>query len=240
MDADRYHRGRPTYHADLAKRVIERYGNGRVVELGAGTGIFTRQLTDLGASVIALEPVISMRTTLMEVVPEANVRVGSAEKIPMADDSVDTIVASQSFHWFDFEPALDEIFRVLRHGGHLLTVWNVRDESVEWVSRLTTVVDRYARDTPRYRSMAWRRAINADPRFSPVDEWRMDNPYPTDQAGVIDRALSTSFISALPAERQDEVAAEVAAIVEPLGRTFDYPYISQLQAWRTIDLNGEG
>lgn len=234
-DTDRYHRARPSYHADLAKRVVERYGSGTVVELGAGTGIFTRQLVDLGANVVALEPVISMRTTLTEAVPEADVRVGAAEKIPLADGSVDAIVASQSFHWFDYGPALEEIFRVLRRGGHLVTVWNVRDESVQWMTAYTSVIDQHAADAPRYRTMAWRRAINADARFSPVDEWRMANPYLTDVAGILDRALSTSFIAALPAEEQEQVAREITAIVEPLGPTIEFPYFSQLQAWRAVE-----
>ena len=235
-DTDRYHRGRPRYHTDLVKRVAERYGEGTVVELGAGTGIFTRQLTDLGVSVVALEPVISMRRTLTEVVPEADVRVGAAENIPLSDNAVDSVVASQSFHWFDYRPALDEIYRTLRVGGHLVTVWNVRDESVAWVKAYTDIIDRYADpDVPRYRNMTWRRAINADARFAPVDEWRMANPFPTSVDGVVDRALSTSFISPLSQEKQRVVAEAIRALVEPLGSAIEFPYVSQLQAWRAVD-----
>jgi SAM-dependent methyltransferase len=232
---DRYHRSRPTYHPDLVRRVIDRYGSGTVVEHGAGTGIFTRQVTELGLKVIAIEPVYSMRDALTTGMPDADVRVGSAENIPLDDDTVDTVIASQSFHWFDYRPALDEIHRVLRLGGHLVTVWNVRDNSVDWVAACTAVLDRYAGEAPRHRSMTWRRAINSDSRFGSVDEWRIDNPFPTDLEGVIDRTLSTSFIAPLSPERQNEVTDQIEAIVEPLGASFDYPYVSQLQAWRTIE-----
>ena len=73
-DPERYHRSRPTYHPGVARRVVDRYGQGVLVELGAGTGIFTRQLVDLGRHVIAVEPVVTMRTKLAEAVPEAEVR----------------------------------------------------------------------------------------------------------------------------------------------------------------------
>jgi ubiquinone/menaquinone biosynthesis C-methylase UbiE len=233
-NANVYNSGRPTYHPDLARRVVDRYGGGVVVELGAGTGIFTRQIVDLGASVIAIEPVVSMRSALVEAVPEADVRLGAAEDIPLGDHSADTIVASQSFHWFNYRDALDEIHRVIKPGGHLVTVWNVRDESVDWVASYTKIVDTYVGDTPRHRNMGWRRAINSDARFGSVDEWRIDNPYPTTPDGVIKRALSTSFIGAQPDSVQDDVAGEIRALVEPLGEQFDYPYTSQLQAWRAL------
>ena len=233
-NASVYNSGRPTYHPDLARRVVDRYGSGVVVELGAGTGIFTRQIVDLGASVIAIEPVVSMRSALAEAVPEADVRLGAAEDIPMDDNSADTIVASQSFHWFNYREALDEIHRVIKPGGHLLTVWNVRDESVDWVASYTKIVDTYVGDTPRHRNMGWRRAINSDARFGSIDEWRIDNPMSTTVDGVVNRALSTSFIGALPDSVQAEVADEVRSLVEPLGDKFDYPYISQLQAWRAL------
>ena len=233
-DVERYHRSRPTYHPGVARRVVDRYGHGKVAELGAGTGIFTRQLVDLGQSVIAIEPVVSMRALLSDAVPEADIRIGSAESIPLDDDAAHTVVASQSFHWFDYRPALDEIHRVLRPGGHLVTVWNVRDESVDWVAACTEVLDRHAGPTPRYRDMGWRRAINSDARFGSVDEWRIANPFPTTVEGVVDRTLSTSFIAALTPDKQQLVAGQIRAIVAPLGLSFDYPYISQLQAWRSI------
>ncbi len=236
-DTDRYHRGRPMYHPALVQRVAERYGQGTVVELGAGTGIFTRQLVDLGVPVIAVEPVVGMRTMLHEAVPEADVRVGAAENIPMDDHTADAVIASQSFHWFDAEPALDEIYRVLRLGGHLVTVWNVRDESVDWVSEVTQIVDRHAGGVPRYRDMTWRRAINADDRFGAVDEWRIDNPQPTDIEGIVDRMLSTSFIAALSRERQDAVAAEIRSVVSGLAPPIEFPYLCQLQAWRALEID---
>ncbi len=216
----------------LADRVAERYGEGTIVELGAGTGIFTRQIIDLGLSVIAVEPLVSMRSALSAAVPEADVRLGSAEDIPLDDHTADTIIASQSFHWFEYRKALDEIHRVLRPGGHLLTVWNVRDESVDWVDQCAKAIDGHAGDIPRHRDMGWRRAINSDIRFGSIDEWRIDNPLPTTVEGVVDRALSTSFVSALPEARQLEVAEQIRAIVAHLGPSFDYPYTSQLQAWR--------
>lgn len=215
--------------------MAERYGKGIMVELGAGTGIFTRQLVDEGLEVIALEPVISMRRTLSDAVPEADVRVGSAEKIPMADQSVDTIVAAQAFHWFDAEQALDEIDRVLAPQGHLVTVWNVADGSEPWMSEYNAIIERHAGTTPRYRSMAWRKAIHDDPRFAPIDEWRVPNPHLTTVEGVVDRALSTSFIAALPDEAMYKVAEEIRAVVEPLGPQIEFPYESQLQSWRKAE-----
>lgn len=233
-DPERYHRSRPTYHPGVARRVVDRYGQGVLVELGAGTGIFTRQLVDLGRHVIAVEPVVTMRTKLAEAVPEAEVRIGSAESIPLEAEGANTVIASQSFHWFDYRPALDEIHRVLRPGGHLVTVWNVRDESVDWVAAITEVTDRFAGAAPRYRDMAWRRAINSDARFGSIDEWRVPNPFPTTAEGVVDRVLSTSFIALLTPDKQEAVAEQIREIIAPLGDELEYPYISYLQAWRKV------
>ncbi|CAN5633246.1 class I SAM-dependent methyltransferase [soil metagenome] len=226
-----YQRGRPSYHPDLVALLVDRYGEGEVLELGAGTGILTLPLVAAGVDVIAIEPVEAMRTTLAERVPGAIVLAGTAESIPREDRSVDVVLASQSFHWFDAPAALDEIARVLRPSGRLVTVWNVRDEELPWVAAYTEVVDRHAADTPRYRSFDWRAAIDGDVRFTATDDWEVANPFPTDPQGVVDRALSTSFVAALDQADQDRVAAEIAAIVEPLGSSFDYPYRSELQAW---------
>ena len=95
-----------------------------VLDLGAGTGKLTRVLADRYARVVAVEPLDELRAILAERVPEADVRAGSAESIPLADAEVDAVFAGQAFHWFANETAVGEIARVLRPGGALALMWN--------------------------------------------------------------------------------------------------------------------
>ena len=97
-----------------------------MLDLGAGTGKLTRALADRYAHVIAVEPLDELRAILAERVPEADVRAGAAEKIPLADGEVDGVFAGQAFHWFANDTAVAEIARVLRPGGVLALLWNHR------------------------------------------------------------------------------------------------------------------
>lgn len=229
--ADAYRSARPSYHPEIVDDIVHRCAGRPVVELGAGTGILTAALVARGLDVVAIEPVEAMREALIEDVGGVDARDGTAESIPMADNSAGAVVAAQSFHWFDSTRALEEIARVCQPGGKLLTVWNVRDESVPWVSAYSEVVDRHAGDTPRYRTMNWRRAIESDGRFALDDERSVDNLQPTDPERVVRRALSTSFIAALADEEQTAVANEIRQVIDGLGERFDYPYRSELQTW---------
>ena len=69
-----------------------------VLDLGAGTGKLTRVLADRYARVVAVEPLDELRAILAERVPEADVRAGSAESIPLADAEVDAVFTGQAFH----------------------------------------------------------------------------------------------------------------------------------------------
>ncbi len=226
-----YERARPSYHPELIDRFVAGYADGLVVELGAGTGIFTRQLVEAGVEPIAVEPVAAMRQRLVDALPHIDARDGSAEAIPVESGSADTVVAAQAFHWFEHERALGEIYRVLRPGGHLVTVWNVRDEAIPWMQAYTNIVGRFAADTPRYHTMVWRDAIDADPRFDPTSEWHVANPTATTPQGVVDRVLSTSFMAVLDPAEQGKVAGEIRELVEDLGAKFEFPYRSEFQTW---------
>lgn len=219
------------YHPALIERFMSRYGGGSVVDVGAGTGIFTAQLVAAGASVVAVEPVAEMRAGIESYASPDEVLDGTAEDLPVADESVDTVVAAQSFHWFDYQAALKEIHRALRAGGFLVTVWNVRGDSAPWVGAYNEIVGRYEVGTPRHHTMEWREAIERDPRFELVDDWGIDNPQRTTVEGVVQRALSTSFIAALPASEQNRVELELLEAVEPEGPDIEFPYRSELQAW---------
>ncbi len=227
-----YAQVRPSYHPAVVARIAERFGSGVVVDLGAGTGIFTGQLVAAGLQPIAIEPVEAMRRKIVEDYPDLTVLDATAERTGLSANGVSVVIVAQAFHWFDHPAALREIRRILEPGGHLVCVWNVRDERVPWVRQWTEIVDRHEGETPRYRSMDWRRAIDSDRTFELVDEWSVPNPVPATPAAVVGRVLSTSFIAALAADTQDEVLREVRSLAESVGSEFEVPYRCELQAWQ--------
>lgn len=68
---------------------------------------------------IAVEPLDEMREVLRRGAPGAEALPGTAEAIPLDDESLDVVTVAQAFHWFDPEPARAEIARVLRADGSL-------------------------------------------------------------------------------------------------------------------------
>lgn len=215
--ADTYVRGRPDYPSALDPWLRETLGlePGRVVvDLGAGTGKFTGRLLATGAQVIAVEPVAEMRARLAAALPLAQALDGSAEAIPLRDASVDVLVCAQAFHWFASNAALDEIHRVLKPGGKLALVWNLRDARVPWVARLDGIVNVLQGDTPRYYTGAWRQVF-PHPGFGPLQEQHFSQGHSGSVENVIfNRVRSTSFIAALPEAERQAVDRQIAALID--------------------------
>ncbi|WP_028224364.1 class I SAM-dependent methyltransferase [Paraburkholderia ferrariae] len=215
--ADHYVRGRPDYPPEVAHWLRETLGlraGQTVVDLGAGTGKFTRRLVETGASVIAIEPVAAMRAKLAAALPQVDVRDGAAQAMPLADASVDAVVCAQAFHWFANASALAEIHRVLKPGGRFGLIWNLRDARVDWVARLDAIVNRAEGDTPRYYTGQWRAAFPF-PGFGPLQEAHFSVGHTGSPEDVIvARVKSTSFIAALPADQQAQIEADVRALID--------------------------
>jgi SAM-dependent methyltransferase len=238
-----YQKSRPDYPAALAGWLNDELGlaPGRVVvDLGAGTGKFTPLLRATGARLVAVEPVEAMRAELVAAHPDVEALAGDAEHLPLADASVDAIVCAQSFHWFATPAALAEMRRALKPGGVLGLVWNVRDERVAWVAALTKILDRHQGDAPRHESGRWRNVFPF-PGFTPLSERRFAHEHVGAAARVIvERAMSVSFIAALPADEQarvaDEVRALIAATPSLAGRaTVAFPYVTHAHACRRVE-----
>ena len=137
--ADAYERARPSYPEEAVGWLVPP-GAGRVADVGAGTGKLPRQMRARGHDVVAVEPVSEMRVQLARTVPDVTVLAGTAEAIPLPGGSVDAVLLAQAWHWVDPERALPEVARVLRPGGWLGLVWNIRDESVAWVAELGRIM----------------------------------------------------------------------------------------------------
>jgi SAM-dependent methyltransferase len=141
--AEIYDRIRPGYPPAAIEWALRPLGAGawRVMDVGAGTGIMTRQLLALGHDVLAVEPDEQMRARLGQTAPAVTALPGRAEAIPLPDAGVDAGVAAQAYHWFDRNVAHDELGRVIRPGGVFAAVWNNRDETVPWVAEYSRIVE---------------------------------------------------------------------------------------------------
>lgn len=238
VSSDAYERGRPEYPDDAVEFMIQELDlkEGKIVaDLGAGTGKFTRSLQKSRAKIIAIEPVEGMRKKFSSVLPTIEVLSGTAESIPLEDESLDAVVIAQAFHWFKGEPALNEIHRVLKPNGKIGLIWNVRDERIPWISLLTGIIDPYERGAPRYKSGEWKKVFDSTLLFSPLKHSRFGYVQTGTVETVVDRVGSISFIASLPSDEKEQVLTQVRDLVQAQMRagqsgTIEIPYCTDVFA----------
>jgi ubiquinone/menaquinone biosynthesis C-methylase UbiE len=227
--AEVYRAARPGYPQAAVEWALEHAPGRDVLDLAAGTGKLTEVIAATGAHVIAVEPLEGMLRELAATVPGATLLSGTAEQIPLHDGAVDAVLVGQAFHWFDQPRALDEMARVLRPGGVVGLIWNLRDESEEWAQRMTELLD--AADVVRSGVDREAEVLAAHQRFAAVEHRSWPNPVVFDRERLRAWARSTSVIATMePAQ----AAATVDAIADLADQhpqlrdreTFEMPYVT--------------
>jgi SAM-dependent methyltransferase len=219
--ADAYDRLRPTYPTEAIRWAVGSEP-ARVVDLGAGTGILTRVLVGLGHTVLPVEPDEQMRARLAESTPGPTPLAGSAERIPVPDGAVDAVVAGQAYHWFDRERAHPEIARVLRPGGVFAPVWNLRDESVPWVARLTEIIDADRRGDEAHLLAP----MDFGPAFEPPELSIFKHAVPMTEERLVGLITTRSYYLTAPPDRRAEIERQVREAARDLPDEFELPYLT--------------
>jgi SAM-dependent methyltransferase len=202
-EAAAYERGRPTYPPEAINWLLPS-GAVDVLDLGAGTGKLTVRLAERGLSVVAVDPIPEMLEVLSSSLPEVPALLGTAEDIPLPDNSVDAVLVAQAWHWFDPDLAAAEVARVLRPGGRLGLVWNIRDERLGWVKDLGRIIGRSG--DPFTRS-------TLPDLFTDVERHEVEwTSYLTPQA-LIDLVASRSYCISSPAEVRSRVLEQVRELL---------------------------
>ncbi|KAK6518719.1 hypothetical protein TWF506_005857 [Arthrobotrys conoides] len=205
-----YDKARPSYPPESLSKIFtalhksiennKKDGSGiNIVELGAGTGIFTRLLISPPETtleipqinkIVAVEPGSGMREGFISALTKKNIPVGTTgvtgeekvqilhgtfDSIPVEDGWADGIVIAQAFHWSHghYENALKEIGRVLKPGAPLVLIWNLEDRTIPdfhpWVAEIRDIYEQYEKGTPQYR-LGWWKAIFDLPEYKELYE----------------------------------------------------------------------
>jgi len=216
-EAELYDRVRPSYPPEAARWLL---GDARlrVVDLAAGTGIFTRLLLELGHDVVAVEPDEAMRAVLARRGRGVAVVDGGAETIPLPEGSADAVVAAQAHWWFDEARAYPEVARVLRAGGVFGAVWNAPDTSVPWAAELARIEAgglELAVDPPRLGAS-----------FGPLARATFRHSVVQTPDAVLDLVQSRAYFIAAAPEARRRIEADVVALTSSLPATFELPYVT--------------
>jgi ubiquinone/menaquinone biosynthesis C-methylase UbiE len=116
----------------------------RVLEVGCGTGYFTRELAHLGADVIAID----VSSELLEIAkadcsaPNVRYEIQDASALSYSSAMFDSVVGSSVLHHLEIKGALQQIHRVLKPGGaiyftepNMLNPQIAIQKNVPWVKR---------------------------------------------------------------------------------------------------------
>ncbi|KNY07534.1 class I SAM-dependent methyltransferase [Microbacterium sp. GCS4] len=233
-EAHNYELGRPDYPFEAVAWMLEPLpaDSHRIADVGAGTGKLTRVLAKApGAEVVAIDPDAEMLATLRAGVPGVPTFVGTAEQLPLPDASVDAVVLGQAWHWVDPVRGSEEVGRVLRGGGVLGLIWNIRDERVDWVRRLTGIMHGSHAEV----MLAGGGPVVAPPMGALEEHtWEWARPITRDLLHRM--AASRSYIITAPDEEKQRIRREMDALFDELGlaegATIDLPYVTR--AYRSV------
>lgn len=177
--ADIYEKYRPSYPEEYIKYIIKKCNLNEesiVADIGAGTGILTRQLLANNLKVVGVEPNLDMIRVLKKLETNKNFKAieGSAEHTNLKENSIDLIVVAQAFHWFDKQNFKEECKRILKTNGKVWILWNQLDETKEIVKEQKEVDDKY---TNRFKQVT--DILTSDKKEKQIYGFFKDNTYET-------------------------------------------------------------
>lgn len=226
--ADLYDRYRPGYPDEVVTWFRLPPG-ARVLDLGCGTGISARLFAKHGYSVVAIDPNAPMLEKARAHGGDVTYALGRAESTGQPDHAFDLAYAAQAFHWFELEPTMRELRRVLKPGGRAAAIWNLRAPTPamrEYEELLRRYSSEYAELERPERTMENIRALVETVHHE------IDNAQVFDWEGLHGRAHSSSYVAHGVADQEgfDRGLREIFERYAVDGR-FPFAYRTHILAW---------
>ena len=235
---------RPDYPSALFSwlgETLRRGADAVVVDVGAGTGIFARQLrAKLGVGVVPVEPSAEMRARMggEDWGTRWGVLDGTAERLGLPDATADAVVAAQAAHWFQLQRALFEARRVAKPGATCVFLWNDRVKT-GFAGAMDEVFWKHSHE---FRSLRRIEETMRDLRkLVPAgQEKTFPHKQTLDLKGVLGRAWSTSYIRlGVAPENAPAFDRDLTAVFrtweDPVTHTVDIDYETVVFYWSSGD-----
>lgn len=167
---------------------------------------------------VGVDPSLKMLRTLSRL--ELSGACGMAEAIPVRSSWAHVVTAAQAFHWFDYEHALPEIHRVLKPGGHLGLIWNLRDERAHWVEELSKIIgsedamSATIGDRERFGDDPSQGALRESSLFSDIEHRVFEFRQDLTREELLALVRSRSYVAIMPDDERRKVLAAVGRLCE--------------------------
>lgn len=235
-DYDAFRPGYPVQLFDYLDTLVDGLAGRHVADVGAGTGIVTRQLLHMGAVVTAVDAGIEMLGRAVRRTPGLRAVNADGAAYPFRGSMFDLVTFGQSWHWIDQGPGAGEAARILRHGGHWAAWWNHPwADGQEWFERYQALLEVRCPGYSRHqRDVDWASdALASRPEFLPPDRvtfsWVRQVPV---EAWMTDQSTHSIFIT-LSADDRQRLLVDLEAIVRTeFAVTMQVPYQTRLWAAR--------
>lgn len=137
--AENYLKFRPAYQPEVLAFMQQSMGlkkSHHIVDIGSGTGRFSKLLLQNGYRVTGVEPNDHMRQTAEKELSgfeDFTSIAGSGEDTGLESNSADLIVVAHAFHWMDVDSAREEFQRILKPGGKIILAWTIRQTNSDFL-----------------------------------------------------------------------------------------------------------
>ena len=213
--AENYTKYRPVYPDAVIDQILENFTLPiTAADIGAGTGISSRQLASRGVNVIAIEPNAAMRNAASnhQGIEWKN---GTAEATNLPEASVDLITCFQAFHWFNPQPTLTEFRRILKPNGRLGIVFQDINRDDKFTQVYGELISKAANNRPPTGLNSKIEPLRKSRNFQYINCYQFPDKQQLDLSSLIGLVKSISFISS-----EETVQKQLVTDLENLHQRF--------------------